>query len=125
MTPNDRKYTREHEWVLLEGNIARVGITDHAQDELGDIVFVELPAVGDSFVSGDSFAVVESVKAVSNVYTSVTGTVVAVNEALDGEPELLNDAPYEQFLVEFQVENIDEAALMDAEAYEAFAASEG
>lgn len=90
MIPNDRKYTKEHEWLLIEGNVAKIGITDHAQDALGDIVFVELPAVGDEFAVGDSFAVVESVKAVSQIYTEAAGKVIEINEELDASPELLN-----------------------------------
>ncbi|MDL2235545.1 glycine cleavage system protein GcvH [Christensenellaceae bacterium OttesenSCG-928-L17] len=119
MVKKDRQYTKEHEWVLLEGNVAKLGISHHAQEELGDIVFVELPAVGDTFSAGDSFAVVESVKAVSNVYSPVTGEVVEVNEALDASPELLNEAPYEHFIAAVRVETIDEAALLSAEEYEA------
>lgn len=125
MTPNDRKYTGEHEWILFEGENARVGITAHAQEALGDIVYAELPAVGDSFAAGDSFAVVESVKAVSNVYTPVGGEIVAVNEALDANPELLNEAPYENYIAIFKVNEVDEAALMDAAAYDAFIAEQG
>lgn len=124
MTPNDRKYSKEHEWILVEGGLAKIGITDHAQDALGDIVFVELPAVGDSFAAGDSFGVVESVKAVSNIYTPVAGEVVAINEALEGEPELINTAPYENFLVQLKIESLDESALLCAEEYEAFVAQE-
>lgn len=124
MTPNDRKYSKEHEWILVEGGLAKIGITDHAQDALGDIVFVELPAVGDSFAAGDSFGVVESVKAVSNIYTPVAGEVVAINEALEGEPELINTAPYENFLVQLKIESLDESALLCAEEYEAFVTQE-
>lgn len=123
-TPTDRKYTKEHEWVLVTGNTAKVGITDHAQSALGDVVYVELPAVGDKFAAGDSFAVVESVKAVSNVYTPVGGEVIAVNEALDAQPELLNEDAYAQYIAEFNVTAINEDALMDAAAYDAFAAAE-
>ena len=122
MVSTDRKYTKEHEWVLIEGNIAKVGISDHAQSELGDIVFVELPAVGDTFSMGDSFAVVESVKAVSNIYTAVGGKVVEINEALDASPELLNEAPYANFIAAFQVTDIDESALLTPAEYEAFLA---
>ncbi|MDR1619417.1 MAG: glycine cleavage system protein GcvH [Clostridiales bacterium] len=119
MTPDDRKYTKDHEWVLLDGQHAELGITDHAQRELGDIVFVELPAVGDRFAAGDRFAVVESVKAVSNVYTPIAGEITAVNNALENEPELLNGAPYEQFLVQLRVEAINGIELLDAAGYDA------
>ena len=124
MTPNDRKYTKEHEWVLVEGNKAKIGITDHAQNALGDIVYVELPQVGDEFAAGDSFAVVESVKAASEIYTAVAGKVTAANEALDGTPELINTDPYGAFIAEVEFTELDEAALMSAEQYDEFAASE-
>ena len=107
MTPNDRKYTRDHEWVMVEGNIAVMGITAHAAEALGDIVYVELPAVGDEVAMGESYCVVESVKASSSVFSAVTGTVTEVNEELDGAPEKLNE---------------DE--LMDAEAYDKFCEEE-
>ena len=125
MTPNDRKYTKDHEWVLIEGNLARIGISDHAQDALGDIVFVELPAVGDSFTKGDSFAVVESVKAASEIYTPVSGKVTEVNSALEDAPESINSDPYGAFIAVMEVSAIDESELMSAEEYEAFVASEG
>lgn len=125
MTPKDRKYTRDHEWVLVEGKNARIGISDHAQNALGDIVYVELPAVGDSFSKGDSFAVVESVKAASEIYTPVSGKVVETNETLESQPELINSDPYGAFIAVIGVTEIDENALMDADAYDAFVASEG
>lgn len=87
-------YTKEHEWVLVKGNIVRVGISDYAQNELGDIVFVDLPSVGDVVEEGEGFAVLESVKAVSDVYAPVSGKIVAVNEALDDSPELVNESPW-------------------------------
>lgn len=123
-TPADRKYTKEHEWIQLDGNLAKIGITFHAQEALGDIVFVELPAVGDHFDQGDSIAVVESVKAVSNIYTCVGGTVTQVNEELDAAPELLNDDPYSNFIAAIEVEAIAEEELLDAAAYDEFVASE-
>lgn len=125
MTPNDRKYSRDHEWVLITGKLARIGITDHAQDALGDIVFVDLPAVGDSFSAGDSFAAVESVKAASDIYTPVGGKVTEVNEALADAPESINADPYGAFIAVIEVSEIDEASLMSAEEYDAFVASEG
>jgi len=125
MTPKDRKYTRDHEWILIEDGKARIGISDHAQHALGDIVFVELPSVGDSFKPGDSFAVVESVKAASEIYTPVGGEVVEVNEALEAEPERINADPYGAFLAVIALAELDEAALLDADAYDAFVASEG
>jgi glycine cleavage system H protein len=125
MTPKDRKYTHDHEWVLVEGKNARIGISDHAQDALGDIVFVELPSVGDSVGAGTSFAVVESVKAASEIYTPVGGKVVEVNEALENQPELINADPYGTFIAVIEIAELDEANLMDADAYDAFVASEG
>lgn len=125
MTPQDRKYTKEHEWIKIEGNIAKIGITDHAQEAMGDIVFVELPAVGDSVEAGDSVAVVESVKAVSDIYTSVAGTVVEVNQGLDEEPEGINKDPYGNYLAAIEFTKLDESELMDAAEYDAFVAAEG
>ena len=92
--PPDRKYSREHEWVATDGDTARVGITDYAQDQLGDIVFVQLPEVGLEVVANSSCAEVESTKSVSEIYAPVSGTVAAVNEALNDEPERLNTDPY-------------------------------
>ena len=92
--PKNLKYARSHEWVRVEGDIAVVGITDHAQHELTDIFYVELPTVGDRVEAGKECAVVESVKAASDIYAPVTGDVIAVNEELSGAPELLNDDPY-------------------------------
>ena len=92
--PEELQYTRSHEWVRREGETATVGITDHAQDELGDVVFVELPEVGAAFDAGDSFGAVESVKAVSDLYAPVGGEVVEVNSALEEAPEKINEDPY-------------------------------
>ena len=125
MTPNDRRYTKEHEWIKVEGNIAEVGITDHAQDALGDIVFVELPAVGDAFSKGESFAVVESVKAVSNIYIAMDGTVTEINEALADEPELINAEPYGAFIAKYEIAPDGLADTLSADEYEAFLVSEG
>ena len=92
--PADLKYTKEHEWVRIEGDTATFGISDHAQEALGDIVFVELPDIGRTIDAGEAYAVVESVKAVSDVYAPVGGEVIEVNETLEGEPELVNTDPY-------------------------------
>ena len=124
MIPNDRKYTREHDWILIENGIAKLGITDHAQKELGDIVYVELPEVDDEFAIGDTYTTVESVKAASPVYTPVAGEVVEINEELDATPELLNQDPYEQFIVAVKVTDVNEADLLTAEEYEALLAEE-
>ncbi len=122
MNPANLKYTKEHEWVRVEGNKAVIGITDHAQHALGDVVFVELPQAGDSIEEGKPFGVVESVKAVSDIYAPVSGTVTAINEALLDSPETVNkDAFGEAWMVE--VELADPAqleGLMDAAGYEAF-----
>jgi glycine cleavage system H protein len=120
-TPENLRYTAEHEWVRAgEGNVVRVGITDYAQESLGDIVFVNLPEVGSTVEAGQAMGEVESTKSVSDVYAPVSGTVTKRNEALDGQPELLNADPYgEGWMVEITV---DETAslddLMDAKAYE-------
>lgn len=124
MIPNDRRYTKDHEWLLIEGNTVKIGISDHAQDALGDIVFVDVPAVGDSFNAGDSFAVVESVKAASEIYTQASGKVIAVNEALESEPELINSDPYGAFLAVIEFTALNEEALLTAEQYQALIASE-
>ena len=117
--PEELQYTRSHEWVRTEGDTATIGITDHAQDELGDIVFVELPETGATFDAGDSFGTVESVKAVSDLYTPVGGEVVEVNEALSESPEKINEDPYgEGWIVKIQVSG--EADLLSASDYEQF-----
>lgn len=92
--PEDLKYTREHEWVSIDGNVATIGITDHAQHELGDVVFVELPGVGDKVEKSEAFGVVESTKAVSDVYAPLSGEVAEINDDLPDNPELLNEDPY-------------------------------
>ncbi len=108
MYPEDLKYTKSHEWVKVEGNRVKMGITNYAQEQLNDIVYVELPEVGEEFSKGDAIAVVESVKSASDVYTPVSGKVVAVNEDVADSPELLNEDPYENWLVELEIENADE-----------------
>ena len=118
--PADLKYTDSHEWVRDNGDgTVTVGITDHAQDALGDLVFVELPEVGKALAAKDACAVVESVKAASDVYAPVSGEVLAVNEALDGAPETINSDPYGEGWI-FQLKLTDDAAanLLDADAYQ-------
>jgi glycine cleavage system H protein len=118
-----RRYTREHEWISLDrGGIAAVGITDYAQDQLGDVVFVELPAVGRKLAKGDEAAVVESVKAASEVYAPVAGEVVAVNDAIGGDPGVVNRSPEEDgwFLKMKVADAADLDQLMDQSAYDAF-----
>ena len=122
--PVDLKYTKDHEWMKMEGDIAVIGISDFAQDALGDVVFINLPEVGDTVTAGESFGDVESVKAVSDVNSPVTGVIVAVNEDLADSPENLNSDPYGSWII--KVENITATEeLMDAAAYEAFCAEEG
>jgi glycine cleavage system H protein len=119
--PKEFKYSEEHEWVKVEGNQVRIGITDFAQSELGDIVFVELPEVGDEIEADEPFGSVESVKTVSELYAPLSGKVVAVNEDLDDSPELVNESPYEKAWM-ITIELSDESELdklMTAEQYEA------
>ena len=122
--PIDLKYTKSHEWVKYEDGVAVVGISDFAQDALGDVVFVNLPAVGDEVTAGESFGDVESVKAVSDLVSPVSGVVCAINEELEDSPESLNEDPYGAWII--KVENVtEEEELLAADAYEAFCAEEG
>jgi glycine cleavage system H protein len=123
-TPADLRYSEAHEWVRMEGDVATIGITAYAQDSLGDIVFVELPAIGRSLTVGEGFGVVESVKAVSDVYSPVEGSVVEVNNALEQLPENINHQPYgEGWMVRIQVLDLSAIdRLMDADAYTTFTA---
>lgn len=120
--PEDLKYTREHEWISLQGKIATVGITDHAQEQLGDVVYVELPGVGDRVAKAEPFGVVESTKAVSDVYAPISGEVAEVNDDLPDSPELVNEDPYgDGWLVKINVEDASELDdLMTAAEYRAF-----
>jgi len=124
--PEDLKYSKEHEWVLVEGNIATIGITDFAQDQLGDIVFVELPAVGDKVSKEDAFGVVESVKAVSDIYAPVTGKVLEVNDDLPENPEMINEDSYgDGWMIKIEMSDKDELNdLMTATEYEEYVAEE-
>ena len=123
--PEELQYTKSHEWVRTEGDTATIGITDHAQDELGDVVFVELPEVGTTFEAGGSFGTVESVKAVSDLYTPVGGEVVEVNEALNDQPEKINEDPYgEGWMVKLRVSD-EGSGLLSASDYEQFVEEEG
>jgi glycine cleavage system H protein len=127
MYPADLKYSKEHEWVKVEGTRGRIGLTHHAQHALGDVVFVEVPKVGRAVKPMEAFGVVESVKAVSDVYTPVGGAVVEVNAALESSPELINKDCYGAgWIIVVEMANPTELdALMDVKAYEAFLASEG
>ena len=122
--PEELQYTKSHEWVRTEDDTATIGITDHAQDELGDVVFVELPEVGATFDAGDSFGTVESVKAVSDLYTPIGGEVTEVNEALNDQPEKINEDPYgEGWIVKLTVSG--EGELLSASDYEKLLEEEG
>ena len=117
--PDGLKYSKEHEWVRVEGSVARVGITDHAQDALGDIVFVDLPKVGDTVNGGENFGEIESTKSVSEIYAPLGGTVTAVNTALEANPDLLNKDPYGEGWI-CEVTGFDSTALdslLDATGY--------
>ena len=122
--PAELKYSKTHEWIKTEDGAAVIGISDFAQDALGDVVFVNLPAVGDEVTAGESFGDVESVKAVSDLICPVSGVVCAVNEELEDSPELLNEDPYGAWII--KVENVTgEEELLTADAYETFCAEEG
>jgi glycine cleavage system H protein len=125
-TPNDLRYTEEHEWVRLEGDVGTVGITDHAQEALGDIVFVELPEVGRTVNRGDEACAIESSKAASDIYAPVGGTVVEVNQAAAENPALVNEDPYGKgWIYKIRLANPKELdGLMDAKAYAAKVAEE-
>jgi glycine cleavage system H protein len=123
--PEKYRYSKSHEWLLLEGDTATVGITDYAQNSLGDIVFVELPKIGQEIQAGSTFGSVESVKAVSDLYSPVTGNVCAINEALNDAPETINKAANDTWIIKVDVKSDDEAsALLSASEYEKFVAEE-
>jgi glycine cleavage system H protein len=126
MTPQDRKYTKTHEWVKIEGTIAIVGLTDHAQDSMGDVTFIELPPVGKKVVKDKGCSVIESVKAASDIYAPVSGDVIAVNKELESHPEIVNSDPYGAAWL-FKIGSFpksDVSDLMDAASYDAFVTSE-
>jgi glycine cleavage system H protein len=123
--PENYKYAKSHEWLLLEGETATVGITDYAQSSLGDIVFIELPKVGQELEAGSTFGSVESVKAVSDLYSPVTGVVTEINEALNAKPETLNESANTTWIIKVAVKSADEAtAMLSAGDYETFVAEE-
>jgi len=117
--PEDVRYAEDHEWVRVEGDTAKIGISDYAQDQLGDIVFVELPNVGDAFKKGDEFGTVESVKAVSELYVPISGEITSINAALDDSPDLVNAQPYtDGWMIEIKVSDAGELdALMTKDNY--------
>lgn len=119
--PQNLKYTNEHEWIRVEGDIAYVGITDYAQEQLGDIVFVDIPAVGETLEAGETFGTIEVVKTISDLFLPVAGELLEQNEALEENPELVNKDPYgEGWLIKMKPANIkDVEDLLDAEAYKA------
>jgi glycine cleavage system H protein len=124
--PSDRKYTKQHEWIQASGTAATVGITDHAQEELGDIVFVELPKVGAEVTAGKTFGSVESVKAVSDLYAPASGTVTEVNGDLATSPENVNKDPHGSWMMKITLQNPGELdALLSSADYEKFVAEEG
>ena len=124
--PTNYRYTKEHEWLDVSGNIGTVGITDYAQNTLGDIVFVELPKVGDTVTGGQTFGSVESVKAVSDLYSPVSGTVTAINEELATSPDKVNEDAHSAWMIKIELSDPAQVgSLLDAAAYEAFIAEEG
>ena len=126
MYPADYRYTKEHEWIKIDGSVGTIGITDYAQQELGDVVFAELPKVGAQVKAGQSFGTIESVKAVSEIYTPVSGEVAEINSALVDSPEKVNKDPHgSAWLVKIRLSDPKEAAnLMDAKAYESYVATQ-
>jgi len=123
--PANYRYTREHEWIELSGSIGSIGITDYAQKSLGDIVYVDMPKVGDAITANATFGSVESVKAVSDLFAPVTGTVTAVNEELRTSPDKINEKPHETWIIKVEVADPAQLnVLLDAAAYEAFIAEE-
>jgi|SRR5690554_450096 len=122
---NDLFYSKEHEWVRVEGEEAYIGISDYAQHELGDIVYVELPEIDDEFEAEEDFGVVESVKAVSDLYMPVGGTIIEVNEELEDEPELINNDPYESWIIKIKMNDKSELDdLLSGEEYQTYCAEE-
>jgi glycine cleavage system H protein len=118
MYPNDRKYSKDHEWVQMTDSEARIGITHYAQEQLGDVVYVELPAVGRIIKQGEIFGTIESVKAVSELYSPMSGEVTGVNSELVDHPELVNGKPHEAWMIVVKPSNLEESSeLMDATAY--------
>jgi glycine cleavage system H protein len=126
MYPKELKYDREHEWVRAEGDVATIGISDFAQDQLGEVVYVDLPSVGDTLAAGDTFGEVESVKSVSELFSPVSGEIVAVNDVLSDSPETVNEDCYgDGWMIKVKLSDSAEVdGLMDADGYEAFLAEE-
>ena len=117
MYPSDLKYTKDHEWIRFEGGEARVGITDYAQKQLGDVVYLELPEVGRQLKKGEVFGTIESVKAVSELYSPVGGEVVEVNSSLSEKPEAVNTSPHDAWMIVLKLTESDQADLLDSKQY--------
>lgn len=126
MNPKEYKYTKEHEWINIDGDVATIGITNFAQEQLGDIVSVEVPKIGKEFSKGESLALIDSMKTTSDVYAPVSGVILEVNQELESQPELLNEDPYEKgWILKLKIKNNDEIeSLMSVEDYEAFVEKE-
>jgi glycine cleavage system H protein len=123
--PTNYRYTREHEWIVADGKIGTIGITDYAQNSLGDIVYVDVPKVGDQVTANATFGSVESVKAVSDLYSPVTGAVTAINEELKSSPDKINEAPHTTWIIKVELADPGQLnSLLDAAAYEAFISEE-
>ncbi len=123
--PTNYRYTKEHEWIVLEGKIGTIGITDYAQNSLGDVVYVDVPKVGDTVAANQTFGSVESVKAVSDLYSPVSGTVTATNESLKTEPDKINAAAHDTWIIKVELSDPSEwDTLLDAAAYEKFVSEE-
>jgi len=122
MYPDENLYTKDHEWISVQGSVGIVGITDYAQHELGDVVYVDLPEVGDTFEASEPFGSVESVKAVSEVFSPVSGEVIEVNETLENTPELVNQSPHQKaWMIKIRITNAEELKeLLSAEEYEEY-----
>ncbi len=118
-TPEELKYSKDHEWISVDGDVSTIGITDYAQGELGDVVYVEMPEAGTLISKGESFGTIEAVKAVSEVYSPVSGEIVEINDKLEGEPALVNQSPYSDgWMIKLKLTDPDELSdLMDAAAY--------
>lgn len=127
MYPEENLYTKDHEWVLVQGDVATVGITDYAQHELGDVVYVDLPEVGDTFEANEPFGSVESVKAVSEIFCPISGEVVEVNTKLEETPETVNESPHQKaWMIKLRIGNSDELKeLLSAEEYEEYLQEQG
>lgn len=124
IAPTERKFSKNHEWILWSDDIARIGITEYAQASLGDITFVELPSVGDQVIAGENIGSIESIKTTSEIYSPVTGTVVAINEALEVSPEIINQDPYQAgWLFAIRGDMVPDD-LLDADAYDLFCKKE-